>query len=138
MAIERYFTKGNKKFPIAIMVDFTRLTKSEFITNDSQEFQLGYGQIEDGHTFAPHIHKSAKRNIENTSEFIQVLAGKLVIKIFDVDEQKVATVEVGAGQGFIQFFGGHSIVAKGATKYFELKQGPYYGFDFDKYNMSEE
>ena len=35
----------------------------------------------------------------------------------------------------LQFIGGHKIEIKSGTKYFEIKQGPYYGRDFDKFNV---
>ena len=37
----------------------------------------------------------------------------------------------------LQFIGGHKIEIAPGTKYFEIKQGPYYGRDFDKYDVKE-
>lgn len=138
MAIERFLVGTKIKSIIAIKVDFSLLTNSEFLTDDSQEFQCGFGVVDRGYEFEPHMHKINKRSVVNTSEFIQVLSGHLKITIYDPEERIVDTVDVTSGQGFLQFFGGHAIVAKDDTRYFELKQGPYYGYKFDKQSMKNQ
>jgi hypothetical protein len=128
----RQFFDNNKGL-IALVIDFARLDSHHFFTPASAEFQLGFGCVDKGYSFDPHIHKTAPRSISNTSEFIYVLSGRLSIQLYDVMENKLDNIRVAPGCAVLQFFGGHAISADKNTRYFEIKQGPYVNKDFDKY-----
>jgi len=106
-----------------------------FPTSDEQVFQFGFGVINDDKVLAPHIHKRVERVVQTTSEFLYVVEGLMTIEIYSEDAAHVQTISLSNNQGLLQHFGGHKIALKKGTKYFEIKQGPYYGHDFDKYEF---
>ena len=58
--------------------------------------------------------------------------------IIDILNEKGAFIEkviLLDNMALLQFIGGHKIEIKAETKYFELKQGPYYGREFDKFDL---
>lgn len=110
-------------------------TSTAFPTEAAAAFQFGVGVIEERKVLQPHIHKRVERTIDTTSEFLFVMSGKMHIDIYDEDENFVQKVTLSANQGLLQFIGGHAITLDAGTKYFELKQGPYFGRDFDKYDL---
>ncbi len=117
---------------IAFLFNSNEISKTEFVSDPNDFFQLGLGYIKDKVSLESHVHKKIDRNINETSEFIYVVNGKMDIEILDLDGTFVSSVEVKAGYGFLQYFGGHKITIDADTKYFELKQGPYLGHAFDK------
>jgi|TARA_B110001450_G_C17485015_1_gene425842 hypothetical protein len=121
-----------KKRVIAYLFDSYKINETEFISDPDDFFQLGFGHIEHETHLDPHIHKEIDRKINETSEFIYVVSGRMIIEIMALDGANVTTVEVHTGYGFLQCFGGHKITIDAGTKYFELKQGPYLGHAFDK------
>tara|TARA_X000001036_G_scaffold398591_1_gene401603 strand:+ start:8110 stop:8526 length:417 start_codon:yes stop_codon:yes gene_type:complete len=123
---------------IAQKFKINEVSESIFPTPNTCEFQFGVGVVKETKFFKPHIHKNAKRNISNTSEFIYVVNGKMTIEILSPSEEFVETVTINENEGFLQFFGGHKIVASENTRYFEIKQGPYNGQDFDKRLIDED
>jgi hypothetical protein len=121
-----------KKKLIAQKFNFAKITETTFPTPPECEFQLGIGIVNDNKIFESHTHKTVKRTIKNTSEFIYVIAGKMSIEILVNNHKHLETLEIKKNEGFLQYFGGHKIKASSQTRYFEIKQGPYFGRDIDK------
>lgn len=113
-------------------IDFTI-----FPTPESSTFQFGVGIASDDTTLKPHIHKRVERIIDTTSEFLYVLSGEMQIDIYDEQKQFIKKIILNQNECLLQFVGGHAIFMKDGTKYFEIKQGPYYGRDFDKYDLRD-
>ena len=59
----------------------------------------------------------------------------MTIEVYSEDEAYVETVILNSNQALLQHIGGHKISLKKGTKYFEIKQGPYFGRCFDKYDI---
>jgi len=106
-----------------------------FPTPENDTFQFGVGVAKNEKILVPHMHKRVERTIDTTSEFLYVLNGEMVIDVYDEKEIFVKKVILNDNECLLQFIGGHAITLKENTKYFEIKQGPYYGRDFDKYNL---
>ena len=120
---------------IAQVYDMNAMNGINFPTPESATFQFGFGQISENKVLIPHIHKRVKREIETTSEFLYVIHGEMIIDVLDEEERFIEKVILKDNMALLQFIGGHKIEMKSGTKYFEIKQGPYYGRDFDKYNV---
>ena len=120
---------------IGIFIDMDNFKESCFPTPDDQSLQLGLWFIEDEKVYEKHIHKQITRTIENTSEFIYVLKGKITIELYSSSNKFIKNVILESNQAFLQFIGGHKIVADSETKFFEIKQGPYMGRDADKFTV---
>lgn len=107
----------------------------QFPTSVECGFQFGFGTVKQDKIVTPHIHKRVKRVLNTTSEFLYVINGEMIIDLYNEEETYVETIVLRNNQALLQHFGGHKISLKKGTKYFELKQGPYLGRDFDKYDM---
>lgn len=120
---------------IAQVYDMNKMNGVNFPTPELATFQLGFGEINEDKILIPHIHKSVNRKIKTTSEFLYVIHGEMIIDVLDEDEKFLEQIILNNNMALLQFVGGHKIEIKSGTKYFEIKQGPYYGRDFDKYNV---
>lgn len=121
---------------IGQIYNFNNIETIGFPTPLDECFQLGFGYITEDKQFVPHIHKKVRREVEKTSEFLYVISGEIIIDIYDEHEEFVSNIVLQDGMGLLQFTGGHKILMKKNTKYFELKQGPYLGRNVDKYELS--
>lgn len=130
-----YFDIVDQGKIIAQVYNMNELNGVEFPTPSDVTFQFGYGRIEEDKSLIPHIHKRVKREIDTTSEFLYVISGEMIIYLLGEDEKFIQKIVLTANMGFLQFSGGHKIEFKSGTNYFEIKQGPYYGRDFDKFNV---
>lgn len=124
-----------KNVLVAQFFDINKMKGTIFPTPPSSTFQFGFGEITENKKLTPHIHKRVKREITTTSEFLYVIHGKMIIDVLDEDEKFVEQIILKNNMALLQYVGGHKIEIKSGTKYFELKQGPYLGRDFDKYNV---
>ena len=120
---------------VAQVYDMNKMNGVTFPTHETATFQFGFGQISEDKVLIPHIHKRVKREIETTSEFLYVIHGEMIIDVLDEEEKFLEQIILKNNMALLQFVGGHKIEIKSGTKYFEIKQGPYYGRDFDKYNV---
>jgi hypothetical protein len=125
----------SKTILVAQIFDINKMNGTIFPTPPSSTFQFGFGQITENKEIIPHIHKRVTREITTTSEFLYVIHGEMIIDILDEEEKFVKQIILKNNMALLQFIGGHKIEIKSGTTYFELKQGPYYGRDFDKYNV---
>jgi mannose-6-phosphate isomerase-like protein (cupin superfamily) len=123
---------------IAQKYKLSDINSTIFPTLESSSFQFGMGIASCDKTLKPHIHKRVERILDTTSEFLYVLSGEMQIDIYDEQEQFVNKIILNQNECLLQFIGGHAIYLKEGTKYFEIKQGPYYGRDFDKYELKAE
>jgi hypothetical protein len=103
-----------------------------FPTPDAAEMQCGFGEVRQDLPLLPHVHNIVERQTRNTSEFLYVISGRIEIVFLDPGGAALAEMKIGPGQGFLQHVGGHKITITAGTRYFELKQGPYYGHVRDK------
>jgi hypothetical protein len=122
---------------IAQVYSINDATQTQFPTPPEMTFQFGVGVNSEDKTYKTHIHKNATREIETTSEFLYVVNGQMDVDILNEDESLVEKISLTDNMALLQFFGGHAIRTKAGTKYFELKQGPYQGRDFDKYDVED-
>lgn len=103
-----------------------------FPTPDEREMQCGFGEVAEDHYIKPHVHNIVERQTQNTSEFIYVIAGKIDLVFLDPEGEHIGAATISPGQGVLQYVGGHKITITAGTRYFELKQGPYFGHVKDK------
>jgi hypothetical protein len=120
---------------VAHIYDLNELKENCFPTPADKTFQFGCSIEKNDRVIKTHIHKKNKRIINSTSEFIYVIEGSMFLKIYDENEIFINEVTLNKNMALLQFSGGHSINIKRNTKYFELKQGPYKGRDYDKYDL---
>ena len=103
-----------------------------FPTPDELEMQCGFGEVPEDRYLKAHVHNIVERQTQNTSEFIYVISGKIDIVFLDPEGDEVGVAVISPGHGVLQYVGGHQITIRAGTRYFELKQGPYFGHVKDK------
>tara|TARA_B100001769_G_scaffold275176_1_gene276074 strand:- start:1145 stop:1555 length:411 start_codon:yes stop_codon:yes gene_type:complete len=128
----------SKKELIAQVFNLNNINNSIFPTPEDKTFQFGCSHEKNDRLIKTHIHKENKRIINSTSEFIYVIDGKMKFKIYDRDEKFIDEIILKNNMALLQFSGGHQIKIKKNTKFFELKQGPYMGRNYDKYDLNLE
>lgn len=104
-----------------------------FFSEDEDFIQVGVWGYGAGKELKAHIHNEVKREVQWTQEVLFVRSGKLRANIFNTNEEKVAELEVGAGDVIILLRGGHGYeILEENTKVLEIKNGPYVGADEDR------
>ncbi len=104
-----------------------------FFSDDEDYIQVGVWGYGAGKELKAHIHNEVKREVLWTQEVLFVRSGKLRANVFNTHEEKVAELEVGAGDVIILLRGGHGYdILEDGTQVLEIKNGPYVGPDKDR------
>lgn len=104
-----------------------------FYSQDNDFIQVGVWGYSDGKELKAHIHNEVKREVLWTQEVLFVRKGKICANIFDTAENKIAQIEVSAGDIIILLRGGHGYdIIEDGTQVLEVKNGPYVGPDMDR------
>lgn len=120
---------------VAHVYDMSTVTAKSFPTPDEFPMQFGVGVIDEEWTSKAHIHKCVTREVHGTAEFIFVLEGQLDVIFFDQSHTRIGRQTLTGNMALLQIIGGHELRFAKGTKYFEIKQGPYKGRDWDKYDI---
>lgn len=104
-----------------------------FFSEDGDFIQVGVWGYGAGKELKAHIHNEVKREVLWTQEVLFVRSGKLRANVFNTREEKVAELEVNAGDLIILLRGGHGYdILEDGTQVLEIKNGPYVGPDLDR------
>ena len=104
-----------------------------FFSHDEAFIQVGVWGYGAGKELKAHIHNEVKREVLWTQEVLFVRTGKLRANIFDTNENKVAELQVNAGDIIILLRGGHGYdILENGTQVLEIKNGPYVGPERDR------
>ena len=97
MSVENIF-HDNKLIAQKFIIN--EASESTFPTPDNCELQFGIGVVNEQKFFKPHIHKEAKRIIYNTSEFIYVVDGEMIIEFFHLMNILLDPLKIKKNEGF--------------------------------------
>ncbi len=104
-----------------------------FFSQNEDFIQVGVWGYGAGKELKAHIHNEVKREVLWTQEVLFVRCGKLRANIYDTNENKVAELEVNAGDVIILLRGGHGYdILENGTQVLEIKNGPYVGPERDR------
>ena len=84
----------------------------------------------------PHKHNIQERRTTQTHEALLLLKGSIELFIYDIDDSFVDKKILNEGDCYVIINGGHNIQTLGDVKFFEFKNGPYYGPEKDKTNIN--
>lgn len=105
----------------------------KFFSPDGDYVQAGTWGYGKGKQLAAHIHNEVKREVLWTQEVLFVKQGRILARVYDTKQQKVAELEVGAGDIILLLRGGHGYeILEDGTQVLEIKNGPYVGPDLDR------
>ena len=120
------------KAPVAYFIDSEWTPdKTEFLTPDSLNQQMGMIVYSKGKDITPHKHLPITRTIEGTTECIIVRKGLCYVDIYDDEPKVIYTKKLKKGDIILLLGGSHGFRMIEDTVLFEVKQGPYAG-DQDK------
>ena len=104
-----------------------------FFSPDGDFIQVGTWGYGTGKELKAHIHNEVRREVLWTQEVLFVRKGQLRANIFDTKQNKVAELNVQAGDIIILLRGGHGYdILEDGTQVLEIKNGPYVGADADR------
>jgi hypothetical protein len=104
-----------------------------FFSPDEDFIQVGTWGYGSGKKLKAHIHNKVSREVLWTQEVLFVRNGRLRANIFDTKQNKVAELNVEAGDVIILLRGGHGYeILEDGTQVMEIKNGPYVGADADR------
>lgn len=104
-----------------------------FFSPDEDFIQVGTWGYGAGTELKAHIHNEVRREVLWTQEVLFVRKGRLRANIFDTKQNKVAELNVEAGDVIILLRGGHGYdILEDGTQVMEIKNGPYVGADADR------
>jgi len=101
--------------------------QTEFYTPNDYNLQLGNIVYPAGGVIPRHSHRPVTRTVSGTSEVLVVQRGRMLIDLYDADQNLVATHEMAAGDAVALVSGGHGFRLIEDTVLLEVKQGPYSG-----------
>jgi len=97
----------------------------KFITNPTNDLQVGLMTRDDKSPVASHRHKKVKRIIETTQEFLLVRSGIAEVFIYNEDGTLSHRMKLLDGDSILLISGAHKIDFLTSTQLLEVKQGPY-------------
>ncbi len=100
---------------------------AKFITDHTEEFQIGIMERPAGHQVKPHRHPERSELIRNVSEFLYIQEGAAEVTVFDDQWAPLHKQKVAAGDFLVFFRGGHALTMLQETRLIEVKQGPFPG-----------
>ena len=101
--------------------------QTTFLTSPELDFQAGFVVYPAEGEIDRHVHRPLERHIVGTSEVLVVRKGRCIIDIYNDDQEKVASPELGVGDVVLLLGGAHGFRMLEDTVFFEVKQGPYLG-----------
>jgi len=102
------------------------------ITPDTAFLQMALIPLSKGKGCKSHVHIENIREISNTDEIWVILKGRIKAELYYKDN-KIDEEEMKFGDFLITYRGGHRLEAlEDDTIVYEIKNGPYLGFEKDK------
>jgi len=102
-----------------------------FVTDTNDVFQVGVKTYPKLHRVKAHVHKSSKRVITSTPEFLYLISGKIRVKYYS-GSVVVKTTILKSGDALLHIEGGHGFEMMEESRVIMVKQGPYLGTKEDK------
>jgi hypothetical protein len=115
----------NKRLLAIVIKSNDIVSGKNFITEDSNEFQLASFSLEKNEVIQKHFHPQQERNIKNTSEVLVLLEGEMLIDIYDEELKLVESLKLLSGDTIGFYSGGHGIKLTKESRFIEVKQGPF-------------
>lgn len=95
------------------------------ITPGDLPLQLLTVKREKGEIVKKHTHEQKRRETQSLAECLVVIAGKIKVDLYGLDDVLFDSVEISEGEAFITLEGGHEIEFLEDSQVFEIKNGPH-------------
>lgn len=135
--MKRIYSKVNSTLLISSFIQLEDINEYRTdICPDSEFIQVSARSIRNETHVKAHKHNPISRHTTITQEAWIVYKGKIKAIIFDIDNTILEELILSDGSCIVLFNGGHSLTSlEENTIFFEIKTGPYYGYENDKENI---
>lgn len=99
--------------------------KTEFVTEPDHSIQVGLLHRPADSVVEAHQHLPVQKTVSGCQEVLYIKSGNVHVDVYDPEKNFVETVQIGAGDTYIQFYGGHRFRFLTDTQFIEIKQGPF-------------
>lgn len=110
-----------------VVASNTKADGISFLTNPSDQFQLGLLGWPKGHVIPAHTHVELDRPISRTSEVLFVRSGAVNMSLYTDGGSHLIDYELRGGDVVVLLAGGHGFTMLEPSQLVEIKQGPYMG-----------
>ena len=100
-------------------------SKTEFVTESDHSIQVGILHRPNGTVINAHQHLPTQKTVTGCQEVLIVRSGSIKVDIYCPDKILRNTLWLGAGDTYVQYYGGHEFTFQADTQFLEIKQGPY-------------
>jgi len=119
--------EGGKVF--AIIIRGGKVAKSQFFSPENFPLQIGAISKTKGEKIRAHLHNEPIRTVRTTQEFLYLEKGKVKVSIYNNQGKTIAKRILKLGDKILSASGGHGFEILEDTVFFEVKQGPYPGYE---------
>ena len=106
--------------------------KTTFFSPSDSSFQFGLLAHETGFVEPPHYHRPFKREINDLQQMFVVQRGIVNVQLYTDDGEMFREVTLNPGDAIVLIHGIHSIRVIEDMQCISVKQGPFYGTEYDK------
>ena len=114
---------------LAIIIRSGKVMKSQFFSPEDFPPQIGAISKTKGEKIQAHLHNEPIRTVRTTQEFLYLEKGKVKVSIYNNQGKTIAKRILKQGDKILSASGGHGFEILEDTVFFEVKQGPYPGYD---------
>lgn len=130
----------SKLEPSTLIASFISSEKISDYRNDlspaSECIQVSARNLRSDIKIKAHKHNLQERITNCTQEAWVIFSGKLKAILYDLDDSFLKEIILQPGDCIVLFRGGHALeVLEDNTKFYEFKNGPYYGIETDKQSI---
>lgn len=114
---------------LAIIIKGVNTKDSQFFSPEDFPLQIGTINKNKGDKVRAHLHNEPVRSIRATQEVLYVEKGKVRVSIYNSSGKVIAKRILIRGDKILSASGGHGFEILEKTTFFEVKQGPYPGYE---------
>lgn len=114
---------------LAIIIRGNQVKKYQFFSPENFPLQIGAVGKKSGEKIKAHLHNEPIRTVRTTQEFLYIEKGKVRVSIYNNRGKIIAKRILKQGDKILSASGGHGFDILEDTVFFEVKQGPYPGYD---------
>ena len=130
----RVYSNAKKDLLLLSLIRKRDITYQRQDLSPASEFlQVSAKKITTSDFFQAHKHLECEKVANNTQESWVILDGKVLAKIYDIDNKLIYEETLESGDCIVLFSGAHSLEClTDDTLLYEFKNGPYFGPEKDK------
>jgi hypothetical protein len=128
---------GGIKYAEVIWAE-TRVSTTRFFSPPESSFQFGLLAHGAGYREEPHYHKATRRVIDDLQQMFVMQHGVVDVELYSDEGKLLRVVTLRTGDAIVLVHGAHAIRVVEEFQALSVKQGPFFGDEEDKIEISVE